>query len=663
MDIKLLEAIQANDTPTLISLFQANEGVLEQRTADSLDTALHLAAKFGHVDLASEIVTLCPELVAAQNKMLETPIHEACRHGSAEVLKLILTTNPRAACKLNSENKLAFFMACSNGHLDVVNLFLNHPGMLGLEENVFDPTCVHVAAKNGHMDAVIELLNACPDFARTIDENGNSLLHYTCVQGHREATRMLINCDASLTLHRSINGYIPVHMASMNGKVAVLEELVLMASVSFRYDTNEGESVFHLAVRHGQYDALVYLVHTCNGTSLIHYQDLYGNTILHVAVSGGRHQIAEYLIRKTKVHINARNLRGLTALDILDQAKDSAKNRRLEAKFVKAGGRRSIELLSRSPAEERTNSQRLPIMQGCIATELEMPIMNETVSPESKSSPRFSLGTSSRISSPQFQDGETFDCETYRRDSSLFPPNMRQHKHLNKGLQENIASVMSRRVRSRQNPPAPAQAHFCNPRARELYTQNFSTRSPIVEREVLLGELSETVIPRIFESRQWLALTIGHPTLSVELVKEFYSNIAAISDDGSFEVSLRNIVFRVTPDHTAESCSHYPHPLNVEHPPASSSQPSTSQPSTSQPSSSQPHSSAPGLTEPSLQRVIEYLARLEARFDARFDSLDAKVNNLQQLVTQRFNDIEERFDDDGSQPDGDDDDSQPHGDT
>ncbi|KAF5466559.1 hypothetical protein F2P56_016476 [Juglans regia] len=136
-------------------------------------------------------------------------------------------------------------------------------------------------------------------------------------------------------------------------------------------------------------------------------------------------------------YINARNLKGLTALDILDQAKDSAENRRLEAKFVKAGGRRSIKLLSRSPAEERTNSQRLPNMQGCIATELEMPIMNEMVSPESKSSPRFSLGTSSRISSPQFQAGETFDCATYRRDS-LFPPNMRQHKHLNKGLQENI---------------------------------------------------------------------------------------------------------------------------------------------------------------------------------------------------------------------------------
>ncbi|KAF5458930.1 hypothetical protein F2P56_022923 [Juglans regia] len=44
------------------------------------------------------------------------------------------------------------------------------------------------------------------------------------------------------------------------------------------------------------------------------------------------------------------------------------------------------------------------------------------------------------------------------------------------------AKVMSRRVHPPQNPPAPAQAHFHNARARELYAQNFSTRSPIVER-------------------------------------------------------------------------------------------------------------------------------------------------------------------------------------
>ncbi|KAG6693116.1 hypothetical protein I3842_10G149700 [Carya illinoinensis] len=363
---------------------------------------------------------------------------------------------------------------------------------------------------------------------------------------------------------------------------------------------------------------------------------------------------------------------------------------------------------------------------------------------------------------------------------------------------------MSRRVRPRQNPPAPAQAQFHSARAQELYSQNFSHRTPIVEREVTLGELTETIIPRIFESRQWQALTTGHPTPSVELVREFYSNIHDISVDDSFEVSLRNVVFRVTPgmiatllnaprelypefpysrtsppspqviatclcgrpsswegttpistarftpDHLilsrivltnldptghnsdvgldrarllyalingvsidlgsllcrviveayrssktrtglplpclitrialSQSVAFHPQeprialkapigrrtvqlsrahttpqPIRVEHPPASSSQPSSSrpsssQPSTSAPSSSQPSSSAPGSSEPGLQQVLEYLARL----DARFDRLEVKVDNLQQLVTQRFNDIERQLNEDDEDVDGDD---------
>jgi len=99
-------------------------------------------------------------------------------------------------------------------------------------------------------------------------------------------------------------------------------------------------------------------------------------------------QIAEYLINKTKVEINCRNFKGLTALDILDQAKDSAENRRLEATFVKAGGRRSIELLSRSPEVEGFNGQ------GGIDREIEISIM----------------------SSPEQQVWETF------------PANLQQHK-------------------------------------------------------------------------------------------------------------------------------------------------------------------------------------------------------------------------------------------
>lgn len=134
------------------------------------------------------------------------------------------------------------------------------------------------------------------------------------------------------------------------------------------------------------------------------------------------------------MEINSRNCKGLTALDILDQAKDSAENRRLEATFVKAGGRRSIELLSRSPEVERFNGQ------GGIDREFEISIMNEMVSSGYKlSSPvGFCQGTSSRTSSPQQQVWETF------------PANLQQHKRLKKRHRESVGDQFYASSRNRQ---------------------------------------------------------------------------------------------------------------------------------------------------------------------------------------------------------------------
>lgn len=70
----------------------------------------------------------------------------------------------------------------------------------------------------------------------------------------------------------------------------------------------------------------------------------------------------------------------------------------------------------------------------------------------------------------------------------------------------------------------------------------------MVKHEVSLHKLNETIVSRIFLTRQWVTLTTGLPTYSLELVRKFYFNIHAISDNDSFEVSLQTIHFRVTPD-------------------------------------------------------------------------------------------------------------------
>lgn len=140
-------------------------------------------------------------------------------------------------------------------------------------------------------DVVRELLNARPKLARTADSNGNLALHIACNKGLREMGWTLLQRDANMAMQYNNNGYTPLHLAAMNGKVAVLEDFLSMAYSSFFHSTKEGETIFHLVVRYGRYDAFVFLFHVCNGANLLHSRDRYSNTVLHLAVAGQRYQV------------------------------------------------------------------------------------------------------------------------------------------------------------------------------------------------------------------------------------------------------------------------------------------------------------------------------------------------------------------------------------
>ncbi|KAL6140834.1 hypothetical protein ACLB2K_059130 [Fragaria x ananassa] len=118
MNPRLLEAIAGNDIQTFVNLVQNNEGLLLQATGESKDSVLHLAARFGHVELVSEIIKLFPDLVSAKNISEEIPLHEACRQGNVDVVMLLFEANPWIACTRNTEKQTPYFTACSYGHVD-----------------------------------------------------------------------------------------------------------------------------------------------------------------------------------------------------------------------------------------------------------------------------------------------------------------------------------------------------------------------------------------------------------------------------------------------------------------------------------------------------------------------------------------------------------------
>ncbi|CAJ1955292.1 unnamed protein product [Sphenostylis stenocarpa] len=434
MDPKFYYTVRTNDIATFSSLVNENKEILHQRTADSLSTPLHLASRYGCTEIVSDIVRLCPVMVSAENKILETPIHE--------VLKLLLHTNSAAVCKINLNGKNACFLACSHGHVDMVNLLLNLSEMVGPEAAGFDQSCIHIAASRGHIDVVRELLNVWPELVEVIDDDGNSPLHHACDRGHKEIAFIPLKRDSNLLLQYNNNGYTPLHLAVMNGKVSILQDFVSSIVASLNRLTRAEETIFHLAVRYGSQDALEFLVDVSNGTNLLHCQDRYGNTVLHLAVIGKRYKMAEFLINKTKVDINARNYEGISALDVLVQAKDSAENRHLLVTLIRAGGGRSIQSSPFSRETEKTSSvspvaSTISMSWRCTPNPVELSNQNEMVTYYDCASPS-QAGRSTKSRSPsQPQVSEIFENGN-DKPYYISPTNSgKQKKHQNKRKVEN----------------------------------------------------------------------------------------------------------------------------------------------------------------------------------------------------------------------------------
>ena len=83
-----------------------------------------------------------------------------------------------------------------------------------------------------------------PHFAWKVERNVCSPLHHSCKSGHLEVTRMLLKLSADLVLQFSNTGYMPLHLAAMNGNTLIFEEFEQMAPISFHHHTRQGEQFF-----------------------------------------------------------------------------------------------------------------------------------------------------------------------------------------------------------------------------------------------------------------------------------------------------------------------------------------------------------------------------------------------------------------------------------
>ncbi|KAH7574258.1 hypothetical protein ACOSP7_008330 [Xanthoceras sorbifolium] len=316
MERRVFETILRGDVQAFLGLVREDEGVIKSTVQGSLNTILHLTARFGHVGLAAEILKSRPEMVAAENDRMETPLHEACREGRLEIVRLLLETDPWVVYKVNRDNESVLFVACERGRLDVVKQLLNYPWLLMLEMDGVT-TSLHAAALAGHTEIVKELLVARQEFAWKKDLDGYTPLHLACSKGHFEIARELLKLDSDLACLQDNEGRTPLHWSAIKGRINISDEMLSLSLEPVEMVTRHGETILHLGVKNNQYELVKYLTERLDITRLVNMPDNDGNTILHLATSGKLSTMVTHLV-KLGVNVNAINRKGYTALDVVE---------------------------------------------------------------------------------------------------------------------------------------------------------------------------------------------------------------------------------------------------------------------------------------------------------------------------------------------------------
>ncbi|XP_077237738.1 uncharacterized protein LOC143879300 [Tasmannia lanceolata] len=215
---------------------------------------------------------------------------------------------------------------------------------------------LHIAALYGHTCFAREILSRKPEFASQLNSKGYLPLHLASAKGNIEMVKDLLQVDPETCLVRDPEGSIPLHSAVIKGRVEILEELVRAKPVTTRVLTDGGESILHLCLKQKRnrfecIKKLVELVDVKERDEFVKLKDNDDNTLLHLSTAMRQSQIIEFLLAgETRVDVNALNVNGFTALDVLlDSSNKSGVDTRIKRRLRSAGAKRSKDINPKFP--------------------------------------------------------------------------------------------------------------------------------------------------------------------------------------------------------------------------------------------------------------------------------------------------------------------------
>ncbi|KAK4435199.1 hypothetical protein Salat_0683200 [Sesamum alatum] len=233
-------------------------------------------------------------------------------------------------------------------------------------------TPLHGASMFGQAEFVREYMRLSSISAHQLSQlnrDGYSPMHLASANGHLEIVEFMLEyvkqkfAVVEVCMKKDNDGKTALHSAVVSGKIDVIDVLFDNYPDAAKEVTFHHESVLHLAVKHHQYAALKFLIDQKLGSSiegLLNLGDWEGNTILHLATANRQFQTVEYLVKQPGLNVNVENSYGLKVLDIMFAYAFSSKDVYIEEAIRTAGGCRSQTATATNQTRPSDNTPNTP---------------------------------------------------------------------------------------------------------------------------------------------------------------------------------------------------------------------------------------------------------------------------------------------------------------
>ncbi|XP_063981031.1 ankyrin repeat domain-containing protein 16-like [Diachasmimorpha longicaudata] len=262
------------------------------------DTALHIAAREGHLEIAK---CLCNDWsypafkVDVTNKDMKRPLHDASQFAHSDIVEFLIDQGAEVDA-LKRADWTPLMLACTKSGPDAeisVNRLLR-AGANPIIRNKDGWTPLLLASRTGDVSIIKTLLQQPTVVPTTASNNGRTALHIAAFHGCVGALSILLSAEPALIGICDSSGSTPLHEAVKSENFRAFESLIKFGA-NARQTDGVGQTILHLAATVGNSPAVEYII----GNKLVDCQcrDNYGATPLVCAERSGMESIVGLLHR------------------------------------------------------------------------------------------------------------------------------------------------------------------------------------------------------------------------------------------------------------------------------------------------------------------------------------------------------------------------------